>query len=322
MPKRKRSVARTRFVFDTPRTIATASLRGLPRSSATRSHAAYWGGAREDDTDSGLIHHTEDAFTPDTVPSDSPTDVDCTSLSSSEPTSKSSSPTSMLSAQLSNPEWFSNVLPSSKIIAADLFGTDFIGQIASSSKQGRPFLVNGYSLVAMAYSMATTSRADRAPFLNLKEQLLRNVSQDLQERGDRPSLQSMGTMLLLGTPIVCLLSRYTSGYVSRGRPLDTPSRTKALCFVEPSVAVDHALEEKQVHWRALYKMVSTERRRVRQAGHRGQDWLEYVSRYVQMYVSKHTVSYRCAYQRIQIVTVRQLRSSNRAMPHDRQTDHR
>lgn len=189
-------------------------------------------------------------------------------------------PTPGPGADLSNASTTNTVGVSSDAAVAGLFGRDFLEKIAVSNRQERLGLINGYVLVTTAYSMAVSGSGDKKAFLHLKEQLLRCVLQDMQERKGRASLRAMGTMMLLGSPIVCLLSQGLPGGLPIKEYLAACADGGRVCCTDSASIAKDSLREKDVHWQALKEMIRRDQHlhwRITQL-----DWLRYLSRYLEM----------------------------------------
>lgn len=284
MPKRKHHLPQAKFVFAAPRTVATGSDRGKPHSRTTRSHAAYWGGPIRKIRKTDALAQVKDDQASGAVCNDTGTEASPGDFLSCSRGPIRLFPTSATCTLLSNETVKYAVGPTTDLPVASLFGRKFLDQISASYGRESPMLAKGYLLVTIAYSMAVTGKGDRTVFLCLKEQLLQCVLQDIQGRQGRASLQSMGVMLMLGSPIVCLLSRRLPGGLQVAEYLTASADSEQLCCADSAAIAEESLHEKEIHWRHLKEMIKGERRlRYERVGQL--DWLKYLSRYLEMYES-------------------------------------
>lgn len=281
MPKRNNQKSQAKFLFATPCTAAIAVGLGKSHTSATRSHAAYWGGPTEkihksdaeirDKDDrlgtSGNINNVIQAYSGDYL-----------SFSRSVTGSSRAFDTYTF---LSNEVVADNGGPAIHIVVADLFGKEFLKQIDNPCGRENPALANAYLLVAVAYSMAVTGKGDKTLLFYLKEQLLRRVLQDIQAKSGRASPQIMGVMLLLGSPIVCLLSHDLPGGLPIREYLILSADSKHLCCTNSAVTAKESLRESKIHCANLAKLLTLEQREHQRVAHT--EWLTYLSRYLEMY---------------------------------------
>jgi hypothetical protein len=173
------------------------------------------------------------------------------------------------------------------IAVADLFGIEFLQQIDSPHGQQSQTLTHAFLVVAIAYSMAVTGIGDSATFLSLKEELLRYVLHDIQERSGSASLQALGVMLLLGSPLVCLLSHKLPGSLRLDAYLTASTDSDNLCCTDSAARAKESLQESAIHWRELTRQLALEEDRKCQGGQLS--WLTYLSRYLQLYASPRTL---------------------------------
>lgn len=274
MARRKHPTPQAKFAFTAPRTAATEANRSNVRPSVLRSHAAYWGGPMRK-----VRSHSETQPQKEKLHDDKdtrPFAENCLSPCSE----LSMLPTPAPGVDLSTASTTDTVGIMSDTAVAGLFGRDFLEKIAVSSGQEGLGLLNGYVLVTTAYSMAISGNGDKKAFLHLKEHLLRCVLQDMQERKGRASLRAMGTMMLLGSPIVCLLSQGLPGGLPIKEYLAACADGGRVCCTDSASIAKDSLREKDVHWRALKEMIRRDQHlhwRISQL-----DWLRYLSRYLEM----------------------------------------
>lgn len=115
---------------------------------------------------------------------------------------------------------------------------------------------SSYTLLMTAQSMAVAGKGSRVRLLHLKDLALRSLSSQLSQTHGSPRLDTMATIALLSSPIVCLLSQdlpfglsieVYAGRVAQG--------TDTCCPAAVAVA-NNAAEERAVHWNHLTELTS------------------------------------------------------------------
>jgi hypothetical protein len=248
---------KAKHIFTVPRTVATGYKRHRPNSRDARSHAAFWGGASS---------RTAQTTAKPSDKVDTSTRTRC--LQQTVPSPPKLFP---LTSMRALDTLTASVNASIEITCGDLFGKEFLENLTGP-------LAKGYLLVAVAYSMAVAGEGDMMGFLVLKEQLLRTVRQELEQNQFKTGLQSLGLMLLLGSPAVCLLSRRLPGGLGIAEYLTASATDSTLCCGSSAAIARECLSENEVHWHHLYNVI-----RAQYDGSTYQlQWLDYLTRYMEM----------------------------------------
>jgi hypothetical protein len=268
MPKRKNHGPRSRLVFIAPHTVTTAATNAWTqrlRGPSVRSHAAYWGahshGRHDGDEaqrNAAVENHKGEEFAavccqPCLSP---PPDLYGTEMSA-EALSHCFEPTSV-----------------------NLLGENFLEQTKVSTSRKDTALSRGYLLMEIASTMAVTGEGDTRMFLCLKQRLLQRIRVDIQHGKGLISLQGLGLMLLLGSPIVCLMSRRMPGGLSVSKYLETSKAGASMCCEESAAVATHSLLESHIHWRYLTASIKQQHESHTEPACR--EWVGYIARYLEM----------------------------------------
>ncbi|KPI45034.1 uncharacterized protein AB675_2290 [Cyphellophora attinorum] len=259
MTRRTVKEPKAKHIFTIPRTVATGHKSHRPNSRDARSHAAFWGGASSRTTQTV-------AKAGDKINSK-------TRARSLQPVVPTCSPPKLFpsSSVRALDVLTASVNASIQNTCGNLFGQEFLNSLTGP-------LAKGYLLVAVAYSMAVAGEGDMMGFLVLKEQLLRSVRQELEENQFKADLQSLGLMLLLGSPAVCLLSRRLPGGLGVAEYLAASATDSTLCCGASAAIARECLSENEVHWHHLYNVI----RRQYDGNAYQLQWLDYLARYMEI----------------------------------------
>jgi hypothetical protein len=141
-------------------------------------------------------------------------------------------------------------------------------------------LTKGYLLVAIASNLAITGKGDTRILLCLKQRLLQSVWVDIQHGKGVISLQGLCLMLLLGSPIVCLVSGRMPGGSSVREYLAETKASASMCCAESAALATESFLESHVHWQYLTAAINQQHCKQTEPACDG--WLEYIARYLEM----------------------------------------
>lgn len=130
-----------------------------------------------------------------------------------------------------------------------------VEQSPSPSPSVSSIVVVGCILLMVAQSMAVTGRGQRVELLELKAQVLRSVSRELNQALSAPNWEYMVAIMLLGSPIVCLLSQDLPNGLGLGGYIEASTLGREVCCPEAAAITKRAAYERRLHWRHLHEML-------------------------------------------------------------------
>lgn len=310
MPPRKHVKPLPRFSFVTPEFDAKEMNWFKKHSGAARSHAAYWGGSalhrrrcnkqiveEPDNTAShfsivdnisgsrGNTKSNPAGFTASTVRrrgSSKKENVTAISLSTRSETRGH--------IGLHNPQYLSSVpsdiraagaLFAAGLSASEFCAEGFVSQFVMCNHKDSAIMYSGYLLLSYAYYIALTGHGTKTVLFELKSQVIGYISAKIKSSDDGLSLECLTSILALGTPIVCLVSRDLPQRLSMREYIDVSMEEGYLCCQDSANTAQVALEERIIHRQAVRNLLLK-----KSTGPQDTDnpaILEYVTNYLNMY---------------------------------------
>lgn len=313
MPRRKKNTQpEPSFTFVEPHVAVPGSTGTKLRTRASRSHAAYWGGRRQRPDQpqhmataksvNGIthvreIHTTEisfiDVYELERMPPTShskcykprPAGEDLLVITSTSPDISTSTPPTVrhLTADRdASTEQASELSKSHNLMVSSIHQRLEIERFAISDPDYSSAIPSVCcTLLQTAQLTALTGRGKTAELLGLKAQVIRSISTELCQRERTLSLQCIGGIMSLGSPIVSLISQDLPQGLSIEEYVEASMRDKATCNKDFALVAKRASHESGVHWMQLRDLISKSRNRKPLLGQF--DLMGYIFRYMQMY---------------------------------------
>lgn len=321
MPARKEIKPPPKFSFVTSVPAAKGGSWLKRHSSASRSHAAYWGGPvkYQDLRKKQVAGQQSDGGTSGSDTNINFTSCDAVKLvygSFAAPTKSRRGSTKPKNANIIVPSMTArleiprNIKPSmlqylpsipsdlrakdspfaTTFSAFEFLGEGFVKQFVVVDHEDYPLMFSGCLLLSYAYSMALTGKGTKTVLLELKSQVIRRISSKMKSSDGLFSPQGLIAILALGAPIVCLVSQDLPKCLSIWDYINVSAQEDWLCCTASADTAQQALEERVVHRQAMCRLFSKSNTIYQDASNLA--LLQYVSNCVDLYAPSPNSTFR------------------------------
>ena len=136
-------------------------------------------------------------------------------------------------------------------------GEGFVKQFIMLDHQDYSVLFNAFLLLSYAHCMALTGQGSKTTVLDLKGQLIRRIGKKMETSEGSLSPWYMTAILVLETPIVCLVSRDLPMRLSMSEYIHASMQEDYLCCLQESAdKAQSALDERIVHRQAMNEILN------------------------------------------------------------------
>lgn len=164
----------------------------------------------------------------------------------------------------------------------EFFGHDFVHQFIISNHQDSLTMLSACRLLSYAHSMSLTGLGTKTMILELKSQVIQNLTANLKSSNFMLSPQGLVAILALSAPIVCLMSHDLPKRLSMWDYLILSMKDDAICCPESAETARRALYERILHLKATRRLFDSSSARYRDA--KSTTLLRYVSNCMNMSV--------------------------------------
>lgn len=304
MPRRKSDKVRPRFSFIDPEIGPVERKSKKARSSAGRSHAAFWSGPwrRSKSIAKPLEPVAQESVSSRTDHKLHSGDVSDKSYEQKQliqriqeqaellthPTLDGKLRTLHTATYCFSPLSYSPnaIIPTSSLLQAASqessslsgdFGEILGDTFSTPCKKDHHIVVAGRMLLSVAHGMAIAGQGRRAILFDLKARVLQAITKE-----KKSDLALVGSIMLLGSPLVCLMSQDFPDNLSLEQYVSISEQSARLCGSRAAAIAKSATAERKLHWLHLKQLsseIQNEGLSINQLR-----FLDYMSRYIRMYV--------------------------------------
>jgi hypothetical protein len=144
----------------------------------------------------------------------------------------------------------------SRLAVLRFFGEAFVKQFLMLDHDDYSIMFSGCVLLSYANTMALSGSGTKRILLELKGQVISQISAKIESSDGLLSPQCLIAILALGSPIVCLVSQDLPHLLSIWEYINVSQYADYLCCQSSADRAQQDLDERKVHWQALGDMFS------------------------------------------------------------------